>query len=138
MGAYLYNGTSPLGDNSSDILTGDYEGLIDISLDLAHIHEQLQTTWPIDSFVGTKIEIIDGETNGFIYDTGFISPAGTYDGSIETVIPRRNSTTSPKARYYYHRCNSICPNARNCSGFNGRIPGSPNKKRISGYGGRKT
>ena len=54
MGAYLYNGTSPLGDNSSDILTGDYEGLIDISLDLAHIHEQLQTTWPFDSFVGAK------------------------------------------------------------------------------------
>ena len=86
MGAYLYNGTSPVGDNSSDILTGDYEGLIDISLDLAHIHEQLQTTWPIDSFVGAKIEIIDGETNGFIYDTGFISPAGTYDGSIPTIL----------------------------------------------------
>ena len=86
MGAYLYNGTSPLGDNSSDILTGDYEGLIDISLDLAHIHEQLQTTWPFDSFVGAKLEIIDGETNGFIYDTGFISPAGTYDGSIPTIL----------------------------------------------------
>ena len=86
MGAYLYNGTSPLGDNSSDVLTGDYEGLIDISLDLAHIHEQLQTTWPFDSFVGAKLEIIDGETNGFIYDTGFISPAGTYDGSIPTIL----------------------------------------------------